>query len=230
MKRSVLFGVAALGALGLVAAAVAQTAAPPAAAPAAGLPPGADAVYAPSPLATTAPRHFVVKGIRGGHPMDEETIKLIEQDRVLGAQVADAATEFRSATEDAQRTELQQKIAALVAQQFDLRQSMRERELEELSAQIVRLRTLHDQRTAQKERIVVDRVNQVMRDAQGLGWGDDSAGVGSALKFKWQGAGDWELPPGDPNELARRKYVSDSAGNSLLFESSSDDLALPAKK
>ena len=50
---------------------------------------------------------------------------------------------------------------------------------------------------AQKDRIVADRVSQVTRDAEGLGWGDDEAGVGGALKFKWEGGADvW--PPGEP--------------------------------
>ncbi len=203
MNRSVLFGLAAVAALGLVAAAVAQTSLPPAA--------GTPSTPAPAPAGDAAavyvdaysaeatltsgsagpgkPKRIFIKGTNGGRELDEETIELMDQDRALGKGIAVAAARLRSARDEAERAELQQQIAAEVAQQFEVRQSIRERELEQLSAQIVRLRTLHDQRTAQKDRIVNDRVNQVLRDAVGLGWGDDAAGVGDALKFHWQGGG-----------------------------------------
>jgi hypothetical protein len=226
MKRSMMLGLAAAGAMGLVAAAMAQTAAPPAgggggadaAGPAGGVP--GTTIYPPA--AANGRRHFVVKGIRGGRPLDEATIKLMEQDRDLGAQVAEAAAQLRGA-DDADRAKLQQTIAELVARQFDVRQSLRQRELEELAEQITRLRALHDQRAAQKDRIVADRVTQVARDAEGLGWGDDEAGVGHELKFKWDSGGAWNIPaPGGPSPVKRVIVTGQPGGELPAIEESSE--------
>jgi hypothetical protein len=226
MKRNLMLGLAAAGALGLVAAAMAQTAAPPAAgggyADAAGPPAGAPGTTIYAPAAVNAPHHFIVKGVRGGRPLDEATLKLMEQDRELGGQVAEAAAQLRGAN-DADRARLQQTIAEFVAQQFDVRQSLRQRELEELAEQITRLRSLHDQRAAQKDRIVADRVSQVTRDAEGLGWGDDEAGVGDKLKFHWESGGLWEAPATGPKPI-KRVIVTGEAGLEPPAPEASSDL------
>lgn len=233
MKRNLMLGLAAAGALGLVAAAMAQTAAPPAAGgaggDAAGPPAGAPGatIYAPSgtptypvaPFAVAPPA--IMKRIHIGRELDEATVKLMQQDRELGGQVAEAAAQLRGAT-DADRAKLQQTIAELVAQQFDVRQSLRQRELEELTAQITRLRSLHDQRAAQKDRIVADRVSQVTRDAEGLGWGDDEAGVGNNLRFKWESGASWEPPPGGPKPVKRVIVTGEAGGELPALEGSSD--------
>jgi hypothetical protein len=97
-----------------------------------------------------------------------------------------------------------------------------EQVIKELEAQIKRLREIHQRREQQKDRIVADRLQQLLRDADGLGWGTEDAGpVGRELRLplnfdRARLDGDWtkkrELfeitrpgadsalpPPGDPS-------------------------------
>jgi hypothetical protein len=62
----------------------------------------------------------------------------------------------------------------LVAKQFDVRQEARQGELKQLEEQLRKLQELRVRRGAQKEQIVEDRVRQLLRDADGLGWGADN--------------------------------------------------------
>jgi len=62
---------------------------------------------------------------------------------------------------------------------FDARQSAREKELKQLEDQLVKLKAAQSKRTAQKERIVKDRVQQLINNADGIGWGGDSPSEGS---------------------------------------------------
>ena len=54
---------------------------------------------------------------------------------------------------------------------FEIRQKIRAHELEELNEQIRRLQALHDRREQDKSQIIGDRMRQLLRDAEGLGWG-----------------------------------------------------------
>ena len=64
-------------------------------------------------------------------------------------------------------------LTKVVSDQFDLRQESRERELKELEEHVRKLRELHQRRAKEKDQIVRDRVRQLLRDVDGLGWGDD---------------------------------------------------------
>jgi hypothetical protein len=57
---------------------------------------------------------------------------------------------------------------------FDLRQKQRVMELDAMEKELNRLRAVHERREAEKEKIVIDRVQQLVREKEGLGWGDDS--------------------------------------------------------
>lgn len=54
---------------------------------------------------------------------------------------------------------------------FDARQSAREKELKQLEDQLVKPKAAQSKRTAQKERIVKDRVQQLINNVEGIGWG-----------------------------------------------------------
>ncbi len=59
-----------------------------------------------------------------------------------------------------------------VALLFDAKQKQRLRELDEMEKELKRLRTVHERRETEKDKIVSDRVQQLIRETQGLGWGD----------------------------------------------------------
>jgi hypothetical protein len=64
-------------------------------------------------------------------------------------------------------------LTKVVSEQFEVRQEIRERELKDLEEHVQKLRVLHQRRTKEKDQIVRDRVRQLLRDVDGLGWGDD---------------------------------------------------------
>jgi len=83
-------------------------------------------------------------------------------------------SEYRQTEDEKERGWIAGELSKAIAKHFDIRQETRERELKQLEAQVRRLRELHDKRTKEKGQIVQDRVRQLLRDADGLGWGTDS--------------------------------------------------------
>jgi hypothetical protein len=126
------------------------------------------------------PRRMVYA--RGGkferRAADPETIKMLDLDRKLSKQVSELAAKYKSLSDDEERGAVEQELMARVNDQFTVRQALREKELAELEEQVKHLRDLHEKRNGQKDRIVGDRVQQLLREAQGLGWGD-AGGAGN---------------------------------------------------
>jgi hypothetical protein len=113
---------------------------------------------------------------------DEESVKLMQDNARLSAEIQQLAMVLRDANEET-RMKAGEKLNGKVAEQFDVRQRMRERQLAALEEQVQRLRKTHNERGMQRDRIVNDRVQQLVREAQGLGWGD--VGDGDAFKYGW---------------------------------------------
>ena len=88
----------------------------------------------------------------------------------LVAAVARAAGDERDAAE--------RKLTDALAEQFDARQTAREKELAALEAKVKKLRDLHDKRAAAKDEIVARRADTLLREAAGLGWGEPERGRG----------------------------------------------------
>jgi len=83
-------------------------------------------------------------------------------------------TEYRQTEDEKERGWIAGELSKAIAKHFDIRQEARERELKQLEVQMRKLRELHDKRMKEKEQIVQDRVRQLLRDADGLGWGTDT--------------------------------------------------------
>ena len=83
--------------------------------------------------------------------------------------------QYRNADDEEEREAVMDDLETVVSRHFDLRHETRERELEELEREIERLRFLHERREAEKDRIVQQRVDSLLREADGLGWGSPSA-------------------------------------------------------
>jgi hypothetical protein len=114
----------------------------------------------------------------GGIAAPESLIANFEQQ----AQALIAAYSDLPDDQEAEKAGIAQQLSEVISQQFDLRQQMRENELTALEEQVRRLRELHNKRTTQKDKIVKDRVEQLLRDADGLGWGNDNANLLQAPK------------------------------------------------
>ena len=81
---------------------------------------------------------------------------------------------YRATKDENERARIAKELPGLIAMQFDARQEARERELKQLEDQLQKLKELHAKRGQQKEQIIDERVRQLLREADGLGWGSDT--------------------------------------------------------
>jgi hypothetical protein len=100
---------------------------------------------------------------------------LQQEDQVHIKAIRDLVSKYQHADESHKREDIREELSKVIAKHFEVRQQIRARELEELEAQVSRLRELHNRREQEKEQIVRDRLQQLLRDAEGLGWGADDA-------------------------------------------------------
>lgn len=105
----------------------------------------------------------------GGATARERTVAAV---RDLETQKAIQA--YRQAQDDDVKSRIAKTLPGLVAQQFDARQDVRERELKQLEEQVGKLREMHQRRAKQRDQIIDERVRQLLRDADGLGWGSEN--------------------------------------------------------
>lgn len=80
---------------------------------------------------------------------------------------------YRRTDDEAEKARIAKALPELVGKEFDARQKIREHELKQLEEQLRKLQELHQRRAKQRDQIVEERVRQLLRDADGLGWGSD---------------------------------------------------------
>jgi hypothetical protein len=85
--------------------------------------------------------------------------------------------EYQSSKEESKRKELVEQISKTVAHQFEEKQLIRERELKELEERVKELRTTHAKRESLKEKIIADRVQQLINNVDGMGWGYEPSNI-----------------------------------------------------
>ena len=118
-------------------------------------------------------------GMMGGAPavdpaLQAEQEALAEQESETQRLIA----EYGQNEDEKERGWIAGELTKVITKHFDIRQESRDRELKELEEQVRRLRELHEKRAKQREQIVQDRVRQLLRDADGLGWGAEGAQSG----------------------------------------------------
>jgi hypothetical protein len=95
----------------------------------------------------------------------------VDEDRKLEAETAQLAAQYGRADNEDDRRKLAADIRVLVEKQFAMRQARRLEELRRLQAELRRLEQIHQRREQQRDAIIDIRVEQLLRDADGLGWG-----------------------------------------------------------
>ncbi|HVW01366.1 MAG TPA: hypothetical protein VHB77_13530, partial [Planctomycetaceae bacterium] len=94
---------------------------------------------------------------------------LIEQETYTRRLMSD----YSRLEDDNERAAIVRELTRVIGKHFDIRQNVRERELERLEAQIRTLREIHQKRARLRDEIIQERVRQLLRDLDGLGWGAD---------------------------------------------------------
>ena len=80
------------------------------------------------------------------------------------------ASQYAGATDDAERQKIKAQLAELLGRQFEVQQQIREDEVAQLEARVKKLRGLIEKRKEARQSIVDKRLEQLLRDADGLGW------------------------------------------------------------
>jgi hypothetical protein len=95
----------------------------------------------------------------------------------LGGEEAGLANEagvlirkLEAADSDTARAEIKTQMSANLGKQFDARQKRHDQEIKALEAKVKKLKELVSKRQESREEIISRRLEQVLRDSQGLGW------------------------------------------------------------
>jgi hypothetical protein len=116
--------------------------------------------------------------------VDEETRQLHADDQAHELTTRQLLEKLRNAETDDDRSDVIEQLSQTVAAQFETRQQIRAKEVAALEARIEKLREHHDKREEAKADIVKARVEQLARQAEGLGWSDG----GEHAEFHFQSA------------------------------------------
>jgi hypothetical protein len=92
-----------------------------------------------------------------------ESLALARRVEVLTAQLKDA-------TSDVEREQKKTQLKDLLDAQFAARQQRHEKEISELETKVKKLKELVAKRQENRREIVANRLDQILRDSQGLGW------------------------------------------------------------
>jgi len=97
-------------------------------------------------------------------------LKLHESEASCDRDVADLLAQYARDQDEAKRGAVKTKLAAALDKQFELQQQRREIEAAQIEAQIKKLRELMKKRSDARQTIVQKRLDQLVNEADGLGW------------------------------------------------------------
>ena len=92
------------------------------------------------------------------------------QDAGLLSQINELTQQLGATASETQREAFRVKLGDLVAKQFDTRQARHKQEIQVLQAQVEQLKGLVQKRQENRTEIISRRVEQIIRDSQGLGF------------------------------------------------------------
>jgi hypothetical protein len=96
--------------------------------------------------------------------------KSLVEDQQLAHQANELARKLREAKTDAEKDKLKARLTETLEKQFDLRQKRHTTEIENLEAQVKKLKELVQKRQEARRDIISKRMDQLQREAEGLGW------------------------------------------------------------
>jgi hypothetical protein len=87
---------------------------------------------------------------------------------------AQLAQQYAKASKEDEKKELRQKLADSLHKEFDQLAQKQQADLDELEKQVASLKTVLKKRKESKESIVERRIEQLIQEAEGLGWGSST--------------------------------------------------------
>jgi hypothetical protein len=89
-------------------------------------------------------------------------------------EAARLTAEYGRIPDEKERSKVKESLAKVLEKEFDLHQKARSQEIEQIEARVKRLRNLMDKRNQARKTIVNARLDQLIRDSEGLGWTPNS--------------------------------------------------------
>jgi hypothetical protein len=111
-----------------------------------------------------------------GQRADGEAHKLMENEANSEREARRLVDEYAHTENDSQRSKIKNKLADVLDKQFDLQQKRRELEVAQIENQLKKLRELMRKRSEGRQTIVEKRLDQLLREAEGLGWTSPAGG------------------------------------------------------
>lgn len=112
----------------------------------------------------------------GREEVDPAVAKARQVERKLQQQTREFVAQYANTEDEESRRKIKSSIAELLTQQFELQKEVREKELARLEEKVKKLRELLEKRSEMRDEIVQRRVEQLVIDAEGLGWVDSPGG------------------------------------------------------
>ena len=103
-------------------------------------------------------------------PHDKELSELIKEESKAAGEASHWMKEYAGADNEDKRAKIKTKVQEALGKQFDAQQKRRDLELTRLEAQTKKLRDLMKKRTDARTTIIEKRLDQLLREADGLGW------------------------------------------------------------
>jgi hypothetical protein len=92
------------------------------------------------------------------------------EDASIARETDQLIRQLGEARSDSDRDKLKAKLGEVLEKQFELRQKRHESEIAELEAQVKKLKDLVGKRQENRREIIARRLEQIVRESQGLGW------------------------------------------------------------
>jgi hypothetical protein len=90
--------------------------------------------------------------------------------QALSRRVEVLITQLKDAKSDVDRDHMKTQLKDLLEAQFAARQQRHEKEIADLETKVKKLKELVAKRQENRREIVANRLDQILRDSQGLGW------------------------------------------------------------
>jgi hypothetical protein len=92
---------------------------------------------------------------------------------------------WKASKDASERSNLEKSLREMLKAEFSTRLAAHEKEIKQLEEKVRQLRARLDLRHEKQDEIVENRLEQLLRDAQGLGWGSEGIG-GQATRLEWE--------------------------------------------
>jgi hypothetical protein len=120
----------------------------------------------------TAPSNGVPYLSGGRLIEDDQSAPISQREGELETKIQEAVRQFANSTDETARVELRANISRLLEQQFELRQKRHEQTVQKLEERVRLLRAALQKRENARQKMVDGRLNVLLEEAEGLGWGD----------------------------------------------------------